>query len=245
MNRRKWSLSLLILAIALLSRQVDGAPAATAGAGRVIGVEDAAGILERQVEQMLGDAAKRVEVSEIRGYEPMTLPPGDFYSEVSFPDQAMRGGTHSGSIRFIVNGREIKKVRVTARIRIIAEVVIARSYLKKHQLLQEKDLMRSHKDISLLPPDVVTDPDQLIAKRTTLAVNGHEVFRRGMVERAPLVKKGDRITLVVDNPFFRIMSVGEVQEEGGRGERVRMVNVSSKKEVYGRVLDANTAQIDY
>ena len=66
-----------------------------------------------------------------------------------------------------------------------------------------------------------------------------------MVERAFLVKKGDRIILVVENSHFRITSVGEVQEEGGRGDRIRLLNITSKREVYGRLLDANTAQVDY
>jgi flagella basal body P-ring formation protein FlgA len=92
---------------------------------------------------------------------------------------------------------------------------------------------------------VVTDFEEVVGKRTTLTMNSQEVFRKNMVERSPLVKKGDRITLIVENSHFRITSVGEVQEEGGKGERIRLLNVSSKREVYGRVLDANTAQVDY
>ena len=134
---------------------------------------------------------------------------------------------------------------MTAQVNIFTDVVVARSFLKKGQIIQEKDLQLANKNISLLAPDVVTDFEEVVGKRTTLTMNSQEAFRKGMVERAPLVKKGDRITLIVENNHFRITSVGEVQEEGGRGERIRLLNVVSKREVYGRVLDANTAQVDY
>jgi len=212
---------------------------------QVIEVEDVAGILETQLQKMLNDRRKRVEVREIRGYERLVLPPGTLSYDVVLPDQAGRGGTVSASIHFLINGKEAKKCRVTAQVNIFTDVVVARSFLKKGQIIQEKDLQLVNKNISLLAPDVVTDFEEVVGKRTTLTMNSQEVFRKGMVERAPLVKKGDRITLIVENSHFRITGMGEVQEEGGKGERIRLLNIASKREVYGRVLDANTAQVDY
>ena len=212
---------------------------------QVIEPEDMAGILETQLQKMVNDRRKRVEVKEIRGYEKLVFPPGALSYDVVLPDQASRGGTVSVSIHFLINGKEAKKCRVTAQVNIFTDVVAARSFLKKGQVIQEKDLQLVNKNISLLAPDVVTDFEEAVGKRVTLTMNSQEVFRKGMLERAPLVKKGDRITLVVESSHFRITSVGEVQEEGGKGERIRLLNVASKREVYGRVLDSNTAQVDY
>jgi flagella basal body P-ring formation protein FlgA len=212
---------------------------------QVIELEDVAGILETHIQKRVNDRRKRVEIKEIRGYERLVLPPGALSYDVVLPDQASRGGTVSALIHFFINGKEAKKIRVTAQVNIFTDVVVARSFLRKGQIIQEKDLQLVNKNMSLFAPDVVTDFEEVVGKRTTLTMNSQEVFRKGMVERAPLVKKGDRITLVVENGHFRITSVGEVQEEGGKGERIRLLNVASKREVYGRVLDANTAQVDY
>ena len=212
---------------------------------QVIELEDVAGILETHIQKTVGDRRRRIEVKEIRGYERLVLPPGRLSYDVVVPDQAYRGGNVSASILFLIDGKEAKKIRVTAQVNIFTDVVVARSYLRKNHVIQEKDLQLVNKNSSLLAPDVVTDFEEVVGKRTTLTMNSQEVFRKSMVERAPLVKKGDRITLIVENSHFRITSVGEVQEEGGKGERIRLLNVSSKREVYGRVLDANTAQVDY
>ena len=212
---------------------------------QVIEQEDVAGILETHIQKRVGDRRKRIEVKEIRGYERLVLPPGVLSYDVVVPDQGYRGGTVSASILFLIDGKEAKKIRVTAQVNIFTDVVVARSHLRKNHVIQEKDLQLVNKNSSLLAPDVVTDFEEVVGKRTTLTMNSQEVFRKNMVERAPLVKKGDRVTLIIESSHFRITSIGEVQEEGGKGERIRLLNVSSKREVYGRILDANTAQVDY
>ena len=252
MERTAWfSWFVIMLGIAIAAITLAEASYATpppregARDPQVIEGEDVAGILETHLQKMVNDRRKRVEVREIRGYEKLVFPPGDLSYDIALPDQAGRGGTVSASIRFLINGKEAKKCRVTAQVNIFTDVVVARSFLKKGQIIQEKDLQLVNKNISLLAPDVVTDFEEVVGKRTTLTMNSQEVFRKGMVERAPLVKKGDRITLIVENSHFRITGMGEVQEEGGKGERIRLLNIASKREVYGRVLDANTAQVDY
>lgn len=51
--------------------------------------------------------------------------------------------------------------------------------------------------------------------------------------------------LLVENDQFKIITYGEVKEEGRKGDRIKLVNSSSKKEVYGRVLSSSTVQVDF
>jgi flagella basal body P-ring formation protein FlgA len=251
MKKRSWMFWLVMVGMGIFVLQGAGASPSTPLSqegireSQAIESEDVAGILETHIQKMVSDRRKRIEVKEVRGVEKMALPPGTLSYEVFVPDQVYRGGNVSAAILFLINGKEIKKIRVTAQINIFTDVVVARSYLKKNHLIQKSDLQMVNKNISLFAPDVVTDFEEVMGKRTTLTMNSQEVFRKSMVERAPVVKKGDRITLVVENSYFKITTLGEVQEEGGRGDRIRFLNISSKREVYGRILDANTAQIDY
>jgi flagella basal body P-ring formation protein FlgA len=141
--------------------------------------------------------------------------------------------------------QKVQEVRLQARVEIYADVVVARNYLRRHQVVEEKDVQVVNRNIAPLPPDIVTDLEEVVGKRMTLSLNTQEVLRKSMVEVPPLVKKGDRVTLLVENAVFRISCAGEVKEEGRRGDRVKVVNVSSKKEVYGRVLDAHTVQVNF
>ncbi len=124
-------------------------------------------------------------------------------------------------------------------------MVVARNYLPRHQVVEEKDVQIINKNVATLPPDGVTDPQDVLGKRTTLSINSQETLRKSMVEVPPGFKKGDRVVLLVERDHFRITAQGEVKEDGREGDRIRVVNTSSKKEVYGRVLDAQTVQVDF
>ena len=101
------------------------------------------------------------------------------------------------------------------------------------------------RNVAALPQDVLLEGEEVVGLRTTISLNGQEVLRKSMVEVPPLVKKGDRVLLLFENAHFRITTLGELKEGGRRGERVRLLNVTSNREVYGRVLDASTVQVDY
>lgn len=212
---------------------------------RVIERQEVIEILETTLQRAINDRRKRVEVKEVRGCENVMIPSGSFSYEVILPEEAYRGGNISAAILFYVDGKEVKKIRVSGQVDIYADVVVARSYLEKHRVIYDKDIQWVNKNISSFPPDIVTEFEEVVGKRTNLTVNSQEVLRKSMVERPPLVKKGDRITLVIENNQFKITDLAEVQEEGGKGDRVRLINLSSKREVYGRVLDANTALVNF
>jgi flagella basal body P-ring formation protein FlgA len=112
-------------------------------------------------------------------------------------------------------------------------------------VIEAKDLYLTNRNIALFHPDVVTEMTEVLGKRTTLSINNNEILRAGMVEVPPTIKKGDRVILLIENPHIKITTFGESKEEGRRGDRVKLINLSSRKEVYGKVLDANTVRIDF
>jgi len=188
---------------------------------------------------------KTVKIKDLRIGENIIVPSGRLSWDVILPEQAGRGGPVSATILFLVDGREAKKVRVSARVEIYAPVVVTASYLQRHQEITGKDLQLVEKDLALLPPNVLLDVKDVLGKRTTLSINRQEVVCRGMVEVPPAVKKGDRVTLIIENSHFKVTSFGEVQEEGRKGDRIKVVNITSKKEVVGKILDSASVEVDF
>jgi flagella basal body P-ring formation protein FlgA len=50
-----------------------------------------------------------------------------------------------------------------------------------------------------------------------------------------LVKRGQIVTLMLEGQGFRITTVGQAGDDARRGDAVRVVNLTSKREVLGRV----------
>jgi flagella basal body P-ring formation protein FlgA len=213
--------------------------------GRLVEKEEMVQVLEENLRNLLPDPRKTLAIQEVQGFEAFILPPGPYTSEVILPESAHRGGPMTVTVSFFQEGRLVQKLRVRVRVEIQGFVVAARTGLRRHQEIGENDVDLIKKNLSLLPPDVVTDLKNAVGKRLTLSVNGQEVLRSSMVEIPPLVKKGDRVILVIDHSYFKITTFGEVKEDGRRGEWIKLVNISSKKEVHGRVVDAHTVQVEF
>jgi flagella basal body P-ring formation protein FlgA len=213
--------------------------------GRILEREEVARILEDHLQKILGDEKKSVRVKEIQGSERFVVLPGPISWEVKTPDRFYQGGNMPISLILLADGQKVQEARFNARLEIYADVVVAKNYLPRHQIVEDKDVQVINKNITMQPPDVVTDLKDVLGKRTTLSINNQETLRKSMVEVPPLVKKGDRVILLVERDHFRITAQGEVKEDGREGDRIRVVNTSSKKEVYGRVHDAQTVQVDF
>jgi flagellar basal body P-ring formation protein FlgA len=201
--------------------------------------------LENQMQKALGDEKKVVRVKDLQGGEKVTVPSGDLSWEARIPDRFYQGGSIPVSLILRAAGEKDREIRVQARVEIYADVVMAKNSLRRHQTVGERDVQVVNKNITLFPGDVATDLGEVVGKRMVLSVNPQEVLRKSMVEVPPLIKKGDRLTLLVENAHFQITGTGEAKEDGRAGERIRVINISSQKEVFGRVVDGHTVQVDF
>ena len=202
-------------------------------------------VLENHLQGILGDEKKTVRVKEIQGHEKVVIPTGPLSWEIKVPDRFYQGGSLAVSLAPLVEGQKAQEVRLHARVEIYADVVVARHSLPRHQIVTEKDVYLANKNITLHPSDVLTNLEEVLGKRMTLSLNGQEILRKSMVDIPPLVKKGDRVVLLVEKDHFRITTLGEVKEEGREGDQIRVINISSKKEIYGRVVDGHTVRVDF
>ncbi len=197
------------------------------------------------MQRALGDERKVVRVRDLQGGERVTVPSGDLSWEARIPDRFYQGGSIPVSLILRAGGEKDREIRVQARVEIYADVVMAKNSLRRHQTVGERDVQMVNKNITLFPGDVATDLQEVVGRRMVLSVNPQEILRKSMVEVPPLIKKGDRVTLLVENAHFQISCTGEAKEDGRAGERIKMVNISSQKEVFGRVVDGHTVQVDY
>jgi flagella basal body P-ring formation protein FlgA len=213
--------------------------------GRSLERAELAQVLEEHFQKALGDERKTVKVREIQGIDAMMVPSGDLSWEVKAPVRFYQGGHIPVSLILWAEGQKFREIRAQARVEVFAEVAVAKNSLRRHQIVEEKDVYLVNRIITQQAADVVTDLEDVLGKRVTLSVNTQEVLRKSMLEVPPLVKKGDRVVLVVENAHFKITCMGEVKEEGRAGDRIKVTNISSKREVYGRVLDSQTVLVDF
>lgn len=249
LKQARWFFVSLLCGWLLFPVQADSAPLSfpveIEREGKTLELKDVMEMLTASFQTLYPEARYRIEIKTVSSFDKIRLPSGRLSCDIALPEQARRGGNISPLFLFRMDGREVGKARVNARVDVLVETVAAAHYLGRHHEIRPKDIQRVSRPVALLGPDFLTDMEEAFGKRTMIAVNRGEVLRAGMIEEPPLIRRGDRVTLFVENEQIRITAAGEAREEGRRGERIRLVNLTSKREVSGRVLDEKTVQVDF
>ena len=212
--------------------------------GRLLEAEEIGRIIEGHIRKNLPGGNIQVEVREVRNFEEVTLPAEARSCKVWISEPLRKGGWVRANLLFFGNGKEMKRLTVNAQVDLYQKVVVADRYLKRHQEIQAGDLRVMPVNIQQLPPDAVTNPAEILGKRMIVNLNGREPIRASLLEVPPLVKKGDVVNVILERNSLRISCLGEIKETGRKGDRVKLVNLGSKKELFGRVVDAGTVQVD-
>ncbi len=212
--------------------------------GRLMGAEEIGRIIEGHIRKNLPGGNIQVEVREVRNFEEVTLSPEARSCKVWISEPLRKGGWVQANLAFYGNGKETKRMTVNALVDLYQKVVVADRYLKRHQEIQAEDLRVMPINIQQLPPDAVTNPQEVLGKRMIVNLNGREPFRASLLEIPPLVKKGDVVNIILERNSLRISCLGEIKEAGRKGDRVKLVNLGSKTELFGRVVDAATVRLE-
>ncbi|RJQ55750.1 MAG: flagella basal body P-ring formation protein FlgA [Nitrospiraceae bacterium] len=137
-----------------------------------------------------------------------------------------------------------RKTTVRADVRAFDFVVKSRRPFNKGYVLQDEDLYVSEMDINKIPKGAVKDPGAVIGKNLKRSVMADMVIAEEMVEKEQLVRKGRKVVLLIGAEGFSIAAAGETKEKGYVGTQIKAMNLSSKKEVRGVLIDENTVRVE-
>ncbi len=156
-------------------------------------------------------------------------------------------GGGPGRVNFLVmvdrpDGQQLSRW-VTADVEVVRSVVIAKYALKPFRVIEAGDVEVKSVYLSRKGAHYAIRPEEIIGKKLRKTVEAGVPITFDVVQDVPVMRQGDRVSLVVESDGFRIATAGEVKGDGFLGKQVAVINVDSQKMVYGKVLDAVTVQV--
>jgi flagella basal body P-ring formation protein FlgA len=138
-----------------------------------------------------------------------------------------------------------EKAVVQAHIRALDWVVTSRRPLKKSQFIQKEDIYLALMDVRRMPRDALTRLEPAWGKTMTQSIGANMPLVESNLGDLPLIKKGQRITLIASAPGLKITVPGEARQDGFPGQTLRVVNLTSKRDVQGIPLDEHQVSVEF
>jgi flagella basal body P-ring formation protein FlgA len=92
--------------------------------------------------------------------------------------------------------------------------------------------------------DVVKDAGRVVGFMAKRSIRKGDMVTHWMVEKKPVVKRGDQVTILVESGLLRVTIPGKALDDGFAGETVSVENSMSNKKIFARVIDEVTVQVD-
>lgn len=121
-----------------------------------------------------------------------------------------------------------------------AETVMAAHVIRPQSVITAQDLTVAHVEVA----GALRDPADLIGQEARVALYPGRPIRPGDIGPPALVHRNQIVTLRFEQSGLTIVTEGRSLSRAGVGERVRVMNLSSRTTVTGRVGSNGTVTVE-
>jgi flagella basal body P-ring formation protein FlgA len=150
----------------------------------------------------------------------------------------LRPGAEIGS-RTVVgvrcSGNRPWKVYVPVGLVEMRPVLVVRQALSRGHRLTAGDLVAEERDVSRLSRGFIEDANTVVGRELKRQLVSGAVLSPSMLETEIVVKRGQSVTLVVQNDALNIRMAGKALMDGAVDQRIRVENTVSRRVVEGFV----------
>jgi flagellar basal body P-ring formation protein FlgA len=154
---------------------------------------------------------------------------------------AAAGGNTSVGVR--CDGERRWSIYVPVRVSHSREVVVLIHSVARDQTLSENDVSTMFAEVGQLGAGFFTREEEVIGQRMRRSAAAGTILSPVLVDRPPMIARGDRVTLVSGHRGIAVRAPGEALSNGHLGERLRVRNLSSGKVVEGMVRGSGHVEV--
>jgi len=191
--------------------------------------------IEQFVEARTGGDFESVWVPSLGDFELPGVDPETVRIELSTREQGRLHGAVPVGVVLSDDQRVLKRGTVTARIESSRPVWVTSRALRRGDRLRAKDLRMEHRDAGRVPREATDRLEVLVGKELKRSVREGEPVRTSWVMAPSIIERGQLVRLIVVRGGLRIEGRGKAISDGALGERIRVVNTDSRRQVVGRV----------
>jgi flagella basal body P-ring formation protein FlgA len=207
------------------------------------------------IDAVRREARTRLDAAESKGEpsallpisrpEDLRVPTGEVRLETRLHESAAGAPTLIATVTVRVNNRERHQVVLTFQVARMVSVIVVTRPLEPRRTLAADDFRRERRAAGEVPPDALADLADPADLEVLRPVQAGEVLTPRVIRTRVAVKRGELVTLLLEGDGFRITTQGQANEDARRGDAVRVLNISSKREVLGWVEGGGVVRVPY
>jgi flagellar basal body P-ring formation protein FlgA len=156
-----------------------------------------------------------------------------------------RAGRIPLTLKIKVDNNIQKTIRINNRVLVLQEVVKTTRLVKKGEILTKENIKMENIKTELPLENAIQSVEYASGYETSRNLPKGKIITQNIIKKPALVNKGDKILILAEKGGMKITAPGILKEDGFADAMVRVLNIESKKIIYGRLLDVNTVKVTF
>jgi len=186
-----------------------------------------------------------VHIRSITISDALKLPEGNIDYEIVAPQQWEGWGHISIAVLARQKDRVVRNIPVGIDVEALTDMVVVLRQIEYGSSITAADLTLQKREITQNSHLAARKIDEVIGKKARTTLRANQPVRADQVEKVPLVKSGQMVTIVAENSVLKISVAGKAHSSGAEGDIIRVQNLTSLKEIPAKVIDASTVQVAF
>lgn len=186
-----------------------------------------------------------VRIRRMTVSDTLKLPAGAVDYEVVAPQQWEGWGSVSIAVLARQNDKVVRNIPVRVEVEALTDMVVALRQVDSGELVSATDVTLQKRELSQSSHLAARRLADVIGKKVRSTLRANQPVRADLVEKVPLVKPGQMVTIVAENEVLKISVSGKARSAGAEGDTIRVQNLTSQKEIPARVINADTVQVAF
>ena len=186
---------------------------------------------------------ENAQIVELKATRSVVLPKGSLSYQCLPPRRFI--GSFTLPIVFRVNGKIADRVLVMAKVKARVPVVVSSYPLRRGEVITREKVRVETRELTHVRAGLFTNINEVLGKRMKRTIGANVILHRGLIEIPPLIKRGTRITIMASSQGLIVTAPGQAKENGHLGEMIKVINLLSKRIIYGQVIDEKTVRVDF
>lgn len=175
----------------------------------------------------------------------LKLPEGVMEYEIVAPQSWEGWGHISVAVMARQKERVVGNIPVRLEVEALADTVVTLHSIEQGVSITADDVLLQKREITQSSHLAVRKVSEVIGKKAKTALKANQPVRADQVERIPLIKSGQIVTIVAENEVMKISVSGKARSSGAEGDMVWVQNLTSLKEIPAKVISATTVQVAF
>ena len=186
-----------------------------------------------------------VRIRRITISDGLKLPEGSVDYEIVAQQQWEGWGNINIMVLARQKDRVVRNIPVRIEVEALADTVVTLRQIEHGTCITAADIVLQKREITQNSHLAARTLDAVTGKKARITLRANQPVRTDQVEKVPLIKSGQMVTIIAENGVMKISVTGKAHSSGAEGDIIRVQNLTSLKEIPARVIDATTVQVAF